>query len=236
MPRTRHNENNLTDLEQSFCDRYLESGLAIQALRESKYSIKDDNQASTRAAEVLHRPRVQKYLQKKRAKQAERLEISSDRVRLEMARIATFDIRKLYDEEGNLKPVHELDDDTAAVVAGIEYQEIVDRQGSKKAKNKALKGYLKKIKLWSKDKQLENLARHFNMFEDDRAAGAIKISFNDIEEAKRVRLVKMMDDYFLDRGQKMLPAPVNKVDSGGENGSKQANGREMNTDSPLEVE
>lgn len=216
MPGPRHNENDLTEKEQSFCDLYLKSGEAIGAYNNSLYSpAKDNKNTSTYAATLLNRNRIQVYLHKMHAEQDQRLEISADRVKLEMARIAMFDIRKLYDNEGNLKPVHQLDDDTAAVVAGIEYQEIVDKtNGDQEGQNKALKGYLKKIKLWSKDKQLENLARHFNMFEADRSAGAIKISFNDLAEEKRLELRRMLDSYYLAKSQekpKLLDAPVEVI-------------------------
>ena len=39
-----------------------------------------------------------------------------DRVLTEYAKLAFLDIRKAFDEDGNLKPIHELDDDTAAAI------------------------------------------------------------------------------------------------------------------------
>ena len=34
--------------------------------------------------------------------------------------IATFDVRKLFNENGTLKEPHELDDETAAAIGGID--------------------------------------------------------------------------------------------------------------------
>ena len=58
-------------------------------------------------------------------------------------RFAFFDIRRLYDEDGALKNPHDLDDDSAAVLAGIETQttrigggdgDVPDQQTTRKAK------------------------------------------------------------------------------------------------------
>lgn len=46
--------------------------------------------------------------------------ITQDRVLQELARIAFFDIRKLYNEDGSMKLPHELDDDAAAVLSGVD--------------------------------------------------------------------------------------------------------------------
>lgn len=43
----------------------------------------------------------------------------------ELGRIALTDRRKLFDEHGNPLPVHELDEDTAALIAGIE---VIDKR------------------------------------------------------------------------------------------------------------
>jgi phage terminase small subunit len=176
MPHRGYNENNLTDKEQSFCDAYLCHGEALRAFRESKYKKTSDKNGSVMAATILRRVRVKEYLQKKRAEQTKRLEISADRIKLEMARIALLDPRKLYDEDGKPKPINELDTDTAAAIKGV--------KGSGK------------YSLWSKDKQLENLARVHNLFEDDRRAGAINISFNQIPEERRRKLTQMLDNYY----------------------------------------
>lgn len=51
---------------------------------------------------------------------AKELGISRKRVAHEYARLAFMDVRKLYNEDGTLKNITELDDDTAAAVAGVE--------------------------------------------------------------------------------------------------------------------
>ena len=54
--------------------------------------------------------------------QLRRHQVTADRVIAELAKLAFLDIRKAFDEEGKLKPIHEIDDDTAAAIAGLEVE------------------------------------------------------------------------------------------------------------------
>jgi phage terminase small subunit len=51
--------------------------------------------------------------------------LSTERVLRELARAIFADPRKLYDEKGRLKPIHSLDDDTAAAVASLDVDAMV---------------------------------------------------------------------------------------------------------------
>jgi len=76
-----------------------------------------------------------------------RAEWSKERILLELRRIATCDIRKLYNDKGDLLPVHEWPSDVAAQVQSIETVEEFEGKG----KDKESIGYVKKIKLWNKE-------------------------------------------------------------------------------------
>lgn len=81
---------------------------------------------------------------------------------LEIARIAHQDIRKFYNEEGSLIPIHQLDDDAAAVIAGMEVEELFDIVKTRREQV----GVLRKIKRWDKLKALEMLAKHFGILKE----------------------------------------------------------------------
>lgn len=83
-------------------------------------------------------------------------EITVERVLRELARLAFFDIRKLVNRDGAPRPLHELDDDTAAALAGLE----VCRVG-----NAVLgEGEVLKFKIADKNSALEKLAKYLQMF------------------------------------------------------------------------
>lgn len=66
------------------------------------------------------KPLVFEAIQAGLKKRLDRNEMTVDRVIKELSRIAFVDTRKLFDERGVLKPVHTLDDDTAAALESVE--------------------------------------------------------------------------------------------------------------------
>lgn len=56
--------------------------------------------------------------------------LSTERVLRELARAILADPRKLYDDKGRLKPIHSLDEDTAAAIASLDVDEIVTGRGA----------------------------------------------------------------------------------------------------------
>lgn len=60
---------------------------------------------------------------------AEAAGVTPDMVFRQMRRFAFPDVRGLYDEDGQLKPIHELDDDTAATIVSIDVETKYDRDG-----------------------------------------------------------------------------------------------------------
>lgn len=93
-------------------------------------------------------------------KRAGKLEITADRVLQEIARLAYYDPRKFFDEDGRIKPLSEIDDDTAMALGGIEtFHKIIgdDKDGI---------AVVTKIKLADKGANLERLGRHLKLFTD----------------------------------------------------------------------
>lgn len=87
--------------------------------------------------------------------------ITTQRVMRELAAIAYADPRDLYDEHGNLRPVHTLDDRTAASIESIEVDEVTDDDGT------TIK--TRKIKRHSKTKAIELAGRYLRLWGDEAA-------------------------------------------------------------------
>lgn len=92
---------------------------------------------------------------------ANRAEIDIARTLREMVRLGTSDVRRMFDENGNLRPVHELDDETAAAVASIE---VVTRTLGKNDDGSVDVEHIHKLKLWDKNAALDKIAKHLGMF------------------------------------------------------------------------
>lgn len=66
------------------------------------------------------KPHVFAAIEKARQQTAKKLELTREQVVEQYGRIGFSDVRKLFDAYGQIKPIHELDDDTAAAIQGVE--------------------------------------------------------------------------------------------------------------------
>jgi phage terminase small subunit len=111
---------------------------------------------------LLKNVEMQRPIQAAMDKRADKLEITADRVLQEIAKLAFNDPRKFFESDGSLKRIQDLDDDTAACIAGMEVIELFEGSGEQKHAY----GLLKKIKIADKGHNLERLGRHLKLFTD----------------------------------------------------------------------
>jgi len=149
-------EGTLTPKRIRFCQEYVIDLNGRQAAIRAGYSEKT---AKSSACELLQIDVVQQEIQRLQSEKASELNISQERVLKELARIAFFDIRKLYDDDGNLKEPHDLDEDTARAIAAIEVTQVGSQRDP-------VEQFLKKIRTIDKTKCLELLGKHLGMFVD----------------------------------------------------------------------
>lgn len=147
----------------SFVEAYLANGrVGKDAAIKAGYSAKSSEMQASR---LLATPRVRTMLAERERAIAKKLEISTERVLREVARLAFFDTRQLFKPDGSPKAINELDDDTAAALAGLDVLEEFDGTG----KDRVFVGYTKKYKLASKIEALDKLMKHMGMFDKDNA-------------------------------------------------------------------
>ena len=118
---------------------------------------------------------VAEAIEKGKKRLLDTLDISAERALRELARLAFSDVRKLYDSQGNLIPIHKLDDDAAAAISSVE---VVAMPSGKEDEGESVL-YTKKIKTWDKTTNLQNMLKHFGML-IDRSESRVNISFVDV--------------------------------------------------------
>ncbi len=119
--------------------------------------------AHTQAWRLLRNVEVQKKLRELIQQQTIRTQIDADKVIKEAARVALADVGGAFNKDGTLKGIHDIPKDLRRAISGIETSEVWEGEGKKRR----LTGYLKKIKFWSKDKQIEVLMKHLGLFRED---------------------------------------------------------------------
>lgn len=89
--------------------------------------------------------------------------ITLERTLREVARLAFFDARKLFNESGRPLSIIDLDDDTAAAVAGLDVLEEFEGSGA----DRVLIGHVKKWKIADKKGALDMLMKHLGAYIED---------------------------------------------------------------------
>lgn len=147
--------------QERFVEEYLIDLNATQAATRAGYSARTANEQGAR---LLANVSVRSAIEKAKAARSERLHITQDRVLQELARIAFFDLRKLYREDGSLKAMHELDDDAAAVLAGVD---VVETKGNAQIGGedgiRHIPEFVKKAKVFDKNTALTLAMKHLGM-------------------------------------------------------------------------
>lgn len=134
------------------------------------------NTIARRANELLRRPNVARRVKELAKEYADKAELDAVAFLREAQRIALFDPRKLFDNEGMPKPIHELDDGTAAAIAGLEVVQMGGDDGP---------SIVKKYKIADKNAALEKMFKHYGLYEKDNRQQAAGVRDLLEEIAKR---------------------------------------------------
>ena len=171
------------DRRARFVEAYLSNGgNATDAALQAGYSA---GGAAKQGYRMSKDPAILSMLDIRRANVCQKLEISTERILQERARLSFFDVRKLFDKDGQPVPIHELDDDSAAAIAGLEVVEQFEGSGD----DRKFVGYLKKYKLSDKGASLTALEKHLGMYEKDNAQKSLPLSIEQID----ARLAQLLE-------------------------------------------
>ena len=160
----------LTDKQSAFIDQYLVDYNAKQAAIRAGYA---EKQSASMASQLLDKPHIQAELSKRQTKIARKLGVTAERVLEELGRVAFSDIRDLFDDAGNLKPLSDLDKDTAATVAGVQ---VTSKKGKLKKNGKPSMQYTHRVRQWDKMAALEKLAKHLGMYKEEASQVDINVT------------------------------------------------------------
>lgn len=182
----------LTANQKIFADEYLIDRNATRAYKMAYPKVKSDDVAAVNGNRLLRNAKVEEYVQERLEKAQERTEVTLDRVIKEYARIAFFDPRKMFDENGNPVPLTEMDDDTVAVIAGLDVLEICSDEKT------GYMAYIKKYKLANKLEALKALGEHLGLASNKRISGELTVTNRSDADMSRLSdedLRKLVDLY-----------------------------------------
>lgn len=182
---------------QRFVAEYLIDMNATAAYKRAGYKA-TPRSAAANAAKLLTNPNISAAIEKAQGRLLEKLELTAERVLQEVARIALFDVRKMFDADGNPIPVHMLDANTAAAINGLDVLEEFEGTG----KDRVLVGHVKKYKVADKNTALGNALKVLGLLREKvEVLDTTPQVLDPIEGARRLA-------FALARANNALPATV----------------------------
>ena len=166
----------LNERQKLFVAEYLKDLNATQAAIRAGYSAKT---AYAIAEKLLRKAEIKQAIQEAMKARSDRTEITQDRVLQELARLAFFDPRKMFHGDGSPKAIHELDDDTAAAISGLDVVNVGNSEIGI--------GQVLKYKVADKGAALANAMRHLGMFNDKLDVNVTNTLAERLARAKKRR-------------------------------------------------
>lgn len=148
----------LTPNEKIFADEWLVDRNGIRAYRKAFKSCKSDAAAGVGANKKLKKANVKAYIEARLEKISKKLEISTERVLQEDARIAYSDIGELFNGP-TLIPPADLPENVRRAVSSVK---VTERKSGEDSFERVYE-----YKFWDKGRAIERLDKHLGVFEKD---------------------------------------------------------------------
>ena len=171
---------------EKFCRNYVLFDNGTKAAIDAGYAEKSArHQASRLLTNDNIKARVAELRKGMHQKADKDFNITVERVLEEYAKLAFFNPKELFDDEGKPIPIHMLKDDVAAVIAGLDIQDVYEWDDEEKCK--VFVGNCKKYKLTDKRSTLDSLSKTLGLFQQNvnikgEVATTVHYDFGDDEE------------------------------------------------------
>ena len=151
---TQRDSDGLTPNQRRFCLEYVQDLNASAAARRAGYS---PTSAMAKGQALMALPSVRRVIDGILSQVERKYTLDAASILKELARVAMSDPRRLFDDEGNVKPINTWSADDAACIAQVDIVKRNVYAGDGKMDE------ILKIRLWDKPKTLEILAKHLGL-------------------------------------------------------------------------
>lgn len=153
---------------KKFIETYITNGgNATEAAKDAGFSVKT---AASQGQRLLKDVEVQRVIAERAKEVANKYELTTELAARSIVQELTFDPAKLYREDGKLKDVTDLDEDTRMALTSVEFEHIGDKDSP---------ATVRKIKWASRHQAREQLMKHLGMFEKDNEQKAPTVIIKD---------------------------------------------------------
>jgi len=184
MPK--FNKNGLTEKQEKFCREYVKDFNGTQAAIRAGYS---KNTANEQAPRLLVNVSVSNRISELTKKQAEKSEITAQMIIDEFKKIAFTSIAHLHNTWITRKEFEDLTDDQKAAI-----QEIKTRTRTEVINKTAYEIEEIQIKLYDKQRALENLGKHIGFYAEDNAQRKTGINHDELTTEELLLRARALND------------------------------------------
>lgn len=164
----------MTKAQERFCNEYLKDLNATKAYKVAYPSCKKDTTANVNSSKLLRNTKVQEYLSERMKELEEQTQITQKDIIEELSKIAFFNIKNIYNENGSLKSVTDLKDDVSRAISSVKVTQkagsmAIGVSGDGKENDVSIEHIPERtieIKSNDKIKALELLGKHLGMFKE----------------------------------------------------------------------
>lgn len=142
-------------MQEVFVREYLVDMNATQAAIRAGYSVAT---AMEQGYQLLQKPSVRAAVQARLKERFDRIDLTAERVLLEMFRVATVDLAQAYDEQGRLLCLTQMPEDIRRAISAFESEQ--ENVGTSQEPEYVT---VRKIKTYDKTKALEMLGKYFKL-------------------------------------------------------------------------
>lgn len=180
--------------EQRFASAYIRhNGNGAAAVRSIGYAGTSPQLVAHR---MLQRPRVRSLVDRRRKQLEEDMQISEAQITRGIVAAAFSDVRQLFNADGTMRLLTELDDATAAAIASVEVDEL---WGNSNDDGRKQIGVTLKVKLWPKVAALDLLCKKLGLLKAQKMEHDIGDSLAElIRQSMQPRAAAPVQ---IDRGQ-----------------------------------
>lgn len=177
----------LTAKQEMFCQAFIQTGNKSEAYRMSYNCSRMKNESIHRkAVELFENGNITARVEQLQKEVAERNKVTVDELVMALAGMVRFDIAELYDQDGNLKPIHQIPINARLMVTEVETFEEYANAGGERVPI----GQTRKVKVVRKLDAIEKLMKHLGGYQKDNAQKSSVFVMTPDERKSRLEELK----------------------------------------------
>ena len=163
----------MTEKQEAYCQAYIELGDKSAAYRFAyDAEAMNSNTVNTKAWELHKHGEVTVRIEELQKELRERNKVKIDDVLAVLTDMIKFDISELYDENDNLKSIHDIPKQHRQMISSVKVFEEFTGGGL----NRELIGYTKEVKTLNKLDVIEKFMKHLGGYEKDNSQKAVGVT------------------------------------------------------------